>query len=61
MAVLERNWTSVVETADALLEHETLSGVALEALLSTVELMPIAGDLPRKDPRATDAQPGDSD
>jgi cell division protease FtsH len=34
--VLERNWTAVVETAEALLEHETLSGVALEAVLSTV-------------------------
>jgi cell division protease FtsH len=34
--VLDRNWSSVEETAQALLEHETLSGVALEAVLSTV-------------------------
>jgi cell division protease FtsH len=35
--VLDRNWSSVEETAQALLEHETLSGVALEAVLSTVQ------------------------
>ncbi len=35
--VLRTNWKSVQETAQALLEHETLSGVALEALLSPVE------------------------
>jgi cell division protease FtsH len=35
-AVLDRNWSTVEETATALLEQETLSGVALEALLSTV-------------------------
>jgi len=34
--VLTQNWTAVNETANALLEHETLSGVALEAVLSTV-------------------------
>ncbi len=36
-AILDRNWGTVEETASALLEHETLSGVALDALLSTVE------------------------
>ncbi len=36
-ALLRRNHASVHETAHALLEHETLSGVALEAVLSTVE------------------------
>ncbi len=36
MHVLRGNWEAVRETANALLEHETLSGVALEALLSTV-------------------------
>jgi cell division protease FtsH len=36
-AVLDRNWSSVEETATALLEQETLSGVALEAVLSTVQ------------------------
>jgi cell division protease FtsH len=34
--VLDRNWGTVEETAHALLEQETLSGVALEAVLSTV-------------------------
>ncbi len=34
--VLDRNWSTVEETANALLEQETLSGVALEAVLSTV-------------------------
>jgi cell division protease FtsH len=34
--VLDRNWAAVEETATALLEQETLSGVALEAVLSTV-------------------------
>jgi cell division protease FtsH len=35
--VLDRNWSTVEETATALLEQETLSGVALEAVLSTVQ------------------------
>jgi cell division protease FtsH len=35
-AILDRNWNTVEETATALLEHETLSGVALDAVLSTV-------------------------
>jgi len=39
--VLDRNWSSVEETASALLEQETLSGVALEALLSTVQEMTV--------------------
>ena len=34
--MLDRNWSTVEETAAALLEHETLSGVALDAVLSTV-------------------------
>jgi cell division protease FtsH len=34
--VLDRNWGTVEETATALMEQETLSGVALDALLSTV-------------------------
>jgi cell division protease FtsH len=34
--ILDRNWSTVEETAAALLEHETLSGVALDALLSTL-------------------------
>jgi cell division protease FtsH len=35
-AVLDRNWSTVEEAAAALLEQETLSGVALDAVLSTV-------------------------
>ena len=38
-AILRRNWVAVQETSGALLQHETLSGVALEAVLSTVEPM----------------------
>jgi cell division protease FtsH len=34
--VLRANWGAVQETAQALLEHETLSGLALDAVLSTV-------------------------
>ena len=34
--VLGRNWSTVREIAEALLEHETLSGVALDALLSPI-------------------------
>jgi cell division protease FtsH len=34
--VLDLNWSAVEEIATALLEQETLSGVALEAVLSTV-------------------------
>ncbi len=35
--VLRMNWAAVRETAEVLLERETLSGVALEAVLSTVQ------------------------
>jgi cell division protease FtsH len=34
--VLRANWSAVYETANALVEQETLSGVALDAVLSTV-------------------------
>ncbi len=37
--ILDRNWSTVEEAAAALLEHETLSGVALDAVLSTVHEM----------------------
>ncbi len=43
--VLRANWESVQETAHALLEHETLSGVALDALLSPVEEIELS-DIP---------------
>ncbi len=39
--VLRTNWDAVQETATALLEHETLSGVALDAVLSTVQAVEI--------------------
>lgn len=45
MHVLQANWQSVHETAEALLEQETLSGVALDAVLSTVSTTEIA-DIP---------------
>jgi cell division protease FtsH len=57
--VLDRNWGAVEETAAALLEQETLSGVALEALLSTVkevsmdELLDVRKDAP---PRFTERE-----
>jgi cell division protease FtsH len=35
--ILRANWGAVYEVANSLIEHETLSGVALEALLSPVE------------------------
>jgi cell division protease FtsH len=35
--ILHRNWNAVYETANSLIEHETLSGVALDAVLSTVK------------------------
>jgi len=41
-AILHRNWQAVEETAHALLEQETLSGVALDAVLSTVSEIDIS-------------------
>jgi cell division protease FtsH len=35
--ILRRNWSAVYETANALIEHETLSGHALDAVLATVQ------------------------
>ncbi len=40
--ILRANWGAVQETATALLEHETLSGVALDAVLSTVKRMELS-------------------
>jgi cell division protease FtsH len=52
--VLRTNWDAVQETARSLLEHETLSGVALEALMSPVEHVELAAiQLPATD---TDAR-----
>jgi cell division protease FtsH len=39
--ILDRNWSTVEETATALLEQESLSGVALDAVLSTVQAVTI--------------------
>jgi cell division protease FtsH len=50
--VLRANWNAVQETAGALLEHETLSGVALDAVLSTVESIELGGiPLPEREAR----------
>jgi cell division protease FtsH len=55
--VLDRNWSTVEETATALLEQETLSGVALDAVLSTVqeitleELRDVRRASPARDPK----------
>jgi cell division protease FtsH len=52
--VLRANWDTVHETATLLLQHETLSGVALEAVLSTVQPIELASiPLPERD---TDAR-----
>jgi cell division protease FtsH len=54
--ILDRNWSTVEETATALLEQETLSGVALDAVLSTVrevtldELRDVRRTTPGRDP-----------
>ncbi len=44
--ILDDNWSSLVELATALLEHETLTGVALDALLSPVKHVSL-DDLPK--------------
>ncbi len=56
-AVVRRNWTAVQETARALLEQETLSGLALEAVLSTVESVRLA----ELDVRVPELGDGDSE
>ena len=60
--VLRRNWTAVYETANALIEQETLSGVALDAVLSTVNAtlldFGLRGDVEAEGPGAEpDRQP----
>jgi len=58
-SILDRNWSTVEETATALLEQETLSGVALDAVLSTVqpstleELRDVRRVPPARDPKRT--------
>ncbi|HEU4461846.1 MAG TPA: ATP-dependent zinc metalloprotease FtsH [Solirubrobacterales bacterium] len=46
--ILGRNWSAVYETANSLIEHETLSGHALDAVLSTVT--PTLLDLGEQEP-----------
>ena len=67
--VLEANWSVVQETAKSLLEFETLSGHALDALLTAVTAMPIdriptapaaPGTLGAGLDRAHDETPGDA-
>jgi cell division protease FtsH len=56
--VLRRNWSAVYETANALVDQETLSGVALDAVLATVQptLLDLgAQEVPLPQPR--DRQP----
>jgi cell division protease FtsH len=54
--ILDRHWSAVEETANALLEQETLSGVALDAVLSTVhemtleEMRDVRRPAPERDP-----------
>jgi cell division protease FtsH len=56
-AILDRNWQAVEETAHALLEQETLSGVALDAVLSTVQEIDMR-DLDEARGRRTEQDPG---
>jgi cell division protease FtsH len=61
--VLDRNWGTVEETAAALLEQETLSGVALDAVLSTVQevtLEELAQVRRAAPPRFTTRDPGNT-
>jgi cell division protease FtsH len=51
---LRANWEAVSETANALVEHETLSGIALDAVLSTVSPVDL-GTIPMPE-RDTDAR-----
>ncbi len=57
--VLRRNWNAVYETANALVEQETLSGVALDAVLSTVEatLLDLGASKPEQLTEELDRQP----
>jgi cell division protease FtsH len=55
--ILDRNWQAVEETAHALLEQETLSGVALDAVLSTVQEIDVR-ELRDVTGRASDKDPG---
>ena len=56
--VLDRHWSAVEETANALLGQETLSGVALDAVLSTVHEMTLDGTARQCRPSRAQARPG---
>jgi cell division protease FtsH len=49
--VLSANWSAVQETARSLLEHETLSGHALDAVLATVKEIDV-DEIPLPEPEA---------
>jgi cell division protease FtsH len=59
--ILGANWKAVYEIANALIEHETLSGVALEALIAPVKpsLLDIGGDgvAPPRPPQVAESEP----
>jgi cell division protease FtsH len=57
-AILDRNWHAVEETAHALLDQETLSGVALDAVLSTVKEIDLSELTDVRSPRAAEQDPG---
>ena len=50
-AILGRNWSAVYETANALIEHETLSGLALDAVLATGRRRPCSTSVSSRRPR----------
>jgi len=59
--VLRRNWSAVQETAQALLEQETLSGMALDAVLSTVASLTLDElDVPEDTRRSPDGPSEDT-
>jgi cell division protease FtsH len=57
-AILDRNWQAVEETAQALLDQETLSGVALDAVLSTVQQVEMADLADIRSRRSAQQDPG---
>jgi len=52
--ILQGNWGAVRETAEVLLERETLSGVALDAVLSTVQQVEVDQIQVPDDPRPSE-------
>jgi cell division protease FtsH len=58
-AILRSNWSAVYETANALVEHETLSGHALDAVLASVQatLLDFGQEQREAETREFEAQP----